>query len=313
MADTLVGSSDALIDAAALKNTLGENNKTRHTLLRFSQCFSRPPDERGFHRLHGLLYQKASGRIVTDWELPGCGRSRSMIAQLDATTRRALLERGQMCVDQQAAGLHVELAVARRANASSPHIERSATRVEEYRSEVARQCDCDVRSAKLQINRVLIGGSSRCPVRNTTDCVERCSAVPRRSFSLERLQSELTANRPRIRLLNECCFDATMHKLYATSPPEDENDARNWHSQAAYRRRSVHASLVGSILTKISTLVAEELGRRGYALGVFEDDAVWVQRGDGVADHALRYAQLREIEAAVLRRYGIAVDLAVKA
>ena len=104
-----------------------------------------------------------------------------------------------------------------------------------------------------------------------------------------------------------------MHKLYATSPPEDENDARNWHSQAAYRRRSVHASLVGSILTKISMLVAEELGRRGYALGVFEDDAVWVQRGDGVADHALRYAQLREIEAAVLRRYGIAVDLAAKA
>ena len=66
-------------------------------------------------------------------------------------------------------------------------------------------------------------------------------------------------------------------------------------------------------MTKISTLVAEELGRRGYALGVFEDDAVWVQRGDGVADHALRYEQLREIEAAVLRRYGIAVDLVVKA
>ena len=62
-----------------------------------------------------------------------------------------------------------------------------------------------------------------------------------------------------------------------TSPPEDENDARNWHSQAAYRRRSVHASLVGAILTKISTLVADELRRRGYALAVFEDDAVWVQ------------------------------------
>ena len=40
---------------------------------------------------------------------------------------------------------------------------------------------------------------------------------------------------------------------------------------------------------------------------------MWVQRGDGVADHALRYEQLREIEAAVLRRYGIAVDLVVKA
>ena len=77
--------------------------------------------------------------------------------------------------------------------------------------------------------------------------------------------------------------------------------------------RPVHASLVGSILTKISTLVADELGRRGYALGVFEDDAVWVQRGDGIADHALRFSQLREVEAAVLRRYGIAVDLAVKA
>ena len=40
---------------------------------------------------------------------------------------------------------------------------------------------------------------------------------------------------------------------------------------------------------------------------------MWVQRGDGIADHALRFSQLREVEAAVLRRYGIAVDLAAKA